>query len=124
LPETGIAIMKTPAKRNIVEGINHMGDLYVAMPQIAMLIEAEYAEEALDKAYAEAMNLPGPPDDIPLPDDHDGYGIWWTNWTLKGNWLNFTICFEKHEMLYGWQIRCPDEATYYEVKEIMGSLLC
>jgi len=26
-------------------------------------------------------------------------------------------------MLYGWQIRCPDEETYCEVKEIMSQLL-
>lgn len=115
--------MEKPKKRNIVEGINHMGDLYVAMPQIAMLIEASYDEAELDKAYEDAMNLPEIQDYPNLPDDHDGYGIWWTNWTLKGNWLSFTICFEKHEMLYGWHIRCPDETTYYEVKEIMSTLL-
>jgi hypothetical protein len=112
----------TPQKRNIVEGVNHMGDLYTAMPQIAMLIEAQYDEAELDKAYAEAMNLPGF-DHGPVDDDHDGYGIWWTNWTLKGNWLNFTICFEKYEGYYGWQIHCPDEKTYYEIKEIMEVLL-
>jgi hypothetical protein len=111
-----------PQKRNIVEGFNHMGDFYAAMPQIAMLIEADYDEVALDKAYEEAMNLPGS-DKGPVAEDHDGNGIWWMNWTLKGRWLNFTICFEKHEMLYGWHIRCPDEETYYEVKDIMSRLL-
>ena len=112
-----------PTKRNIVEGINHMGDFYVAMPEIAKLIEANYEEADLDKAYKDAMNLPEIQDYPELKDDHDGYGIWWTNWTLKGNWLSFTICFEKHEMLYGWQIRCPDEETYYELKAIMEDLL-
>jgi hypothetical protein len=115
--------MEKPKKRNIVEGINHMGDFYVAMPEIAKLIEADYNEAELDKAYHDAMNLPEFSNVAPLPEDHDGYGIWWTNWTLKGHWLNFTICFEKHEMLYGWHIRCPDEATYYEVKAIMSNLL-
>ena len=100
-----------------------MGDFYVAMPEIAKLIEADYDEAELDKAYQEAMNLPEFSDVAPLAEDHDGYGIWWTHWTLKGKWLNFTICFEKHEMLYGWQIRCPDEETYYEVKEIISNSL-
>ncbi len=119
----GSKIDMKPTKRNIVEGYNHMGDFYVAMPEIAKLIEADYEEAALDKTYSDAMNLPEIGDYPPMDDDHDGYGIWWTNWTLKGNWLNFTICFEKHEMLYGWQIRCPDEETYYEVKAIMEDLL-
>ena len=113
--------MEKPKKRNIVEGTNHIGNFYVAMPEIAKLIEAEYYEADLDKAYEEVMNLSEPDD--PVDDHNDGYGIWWTNWTLKGNWLNFTICFEKPEMFHGWEIRCQDEETYYEVKAIMEDLL-
>ncbi len=110
-----------PVKRNIVDGIEHIGSFYRAMPAIAQFIEAEYREEELDKAYKDAMNLPEP--DEPLPDDHDGYGVWWTNWTLKGKELNFTICFEKYEGYFGWAIRCPDEETYLKVKEFMSRLL-
>ncbi len=108
-------------KRNIVEGVDHMGSFYQAMPAIARFLEADYDEQELDKAYNGFMNIPEPKND--LPDDHDGYGISWTNWTLRGKSLNFTICFEKNEMLYGWHIRCPDEETYLEVKKIMGGLL-
>ena len=108
-------------KRNIVEGIDHMGSFFRAMPLIANFIEADYNEEELDKAYKDCMKIPDP--DEPLPDEHDGYGVYWTNWTLKGKLLNFTICFEKHEMSYGWAIRCPDEETYYKVKAFMATLL-
>lgn len=110
-----------PAKRNIVDGVDHMGTIYAAMPTIARLIGADYIEADLDKAYKEALNLPEP--DEPLPDDHDGYGVYWTNWTLKGKLMNFTICFEKYEMLYGWAIRCPDEETYYRVKAEVETVL-
>ena len=91
-----------PQKRNIVEGIEHMGSFYRAMPAIANFIEAHYKEEELEKTY---------------------HGVWWTNWTLKGKQLNFTICFEKYEGYFGWAIRCPDEETYYKVKEFMGTVL-
>lgn len=110
-----------PTKRNIVDGIDHMGSIYKAMPAIAEFIEADYKEEELDKAYHEAMNLPEP--DETLPDDHDGYGVWWTNWTLKGKQLSFTICFEKYEGYFGWAIRCPDEETYLKTKAFIGSYL-
>ncbi|HMI80081.1 MAG TPA: hypothetical protein VK484_14875 [Ferruginibacter sp.] len=112
-----------PKKRNIVEGMNHMGGFLKAMPEIARLIEAEYHEEDLLKAYRDFMNVPEPGDDSAADEDNDGYGISWTNWKLKGRHLNFTICFEKDEMTYGWEIRCPDEETYYELKEAMSLLL-
>ncbi len=98
-----------------------MGTFYRALPAIAGFIEAEYREEELEKAYHDFMNLPQP--DEPLPDDHDGYGVYWSNWTLKGRQLNFTICFEKYEMLFGWAIRCPDEETYFRVREFVGEWL-
>ncbi len=112
-----------PAKRNIVDGIEHMGTFFQAMPAIALYIEADYDPDELEKAYHAAMQLPDPEDDAPVDEEHDGYGIWWTNWILKGKNLNFVICFEKHEMLYGWAIHCPDEETYYKVKEYIGTLL-
>ena len=112
-----------PLKRNIVDGIEHMGTFFEAMLAIAQFIEADYHPNDLVKAYHDAMNLPEPDDENPIPEDHDGYGIWWTNWILKGTDLSFTICFEKHEMLYGWAIRCPDEETYNKVKEFMSTLL-
>jgi len=98
-----------------------MGSIYRAVPAIAQFMEADYNEEELDKAYKEAMNLPEPEEQ--LPDDHDGYGVYWTNWTLRGKQLNFTICFEKYEMLYGWAIRCPDEETYFRVREFISNYL-
>lgn len=110
-----------PTKRNIVDGVDHMGSIYRAMPVIAQLIEAEYKVEDLEKAFKEAMRLPDPDD--PLPEDHDGYGVWWTNWTLKGKQMNFTICFEKHEGYFGWDIRCPDEETYLKIKAVLSPLL-
>ncbi len=110
-----------PQKRNIVEGIEHMGSFYRAMPAIAAFIEANYDEADLDNAYENFMNMPEP--DASLTDDHDGYGVYWTNWILKGKDLNFIICFEKHEMLFGWHIRCPDETTYLRVKDFMGTVL-
>ena len=113
--------MPAPTKRNIVEGIEHMGSFYRAMPAIANFLEADYHENELEKAYQDFCNIEQPEE--PLPDDHSGYGVWWTNWTLKGKQLNFTICFEKYEMLFGWAIRCPDEDTYLKVKEFMGTVL-
>lgn len=110
-----------PSKRNIVDGVDHMGSIHRAMPTIAALIGAEYKEEELDKAYKGFQNLEQP--DEPLPDDHDGYGVWWINWTLKGKEMSFTICFEKYEGYYGWAIRCPDEETYYKVKTALEPLL-
>lgn len=108
-------------KRNIVDGVDHMGSIYRAMPTIAALIEADYKEEELDKAYKDFQEIEQP--DEPLPDDHDGFGVYWTNWTLKGRQMNFTICFEKHEGYYGWAIRCLDEETYYRVREALEPLL-
>lgn len=110
-----------PAKRNIVEGIEHMGSFYRAMPAIAQFIEAEYHEEELDKAYRDFCVIE-PPEE-PLPDDHDGYGVYWTNWTLKGKQLSFTICFEKYEGYFGWAIRCPDEETYLKTMEFISAHL-
>jgi hypothetical protein len=110
-----------PTKRNIVEGVEHMGSFYRAMPAIANFIEADYNENELAKAYQDFCNIE-PPDE-PLPDDHDGYGVWWTNWTLKGKKLNFTICFEKYEGYFGWAIRCPDEETYLKTKEFISAHL-
>lgn len=98
-----------------------MGTFYRALPAIAEFLEADYREEELEKAYHDFQQLPEPEE--PLPDDHDGYGVYWSNWTLKGRELNFTICFEKYEMLYGWAIRCPDEATYFRVKEFISNWL-
>lgn len=110
-----------PTKRNIVQGVDHMGSIYKAMPAISEFIEAEYKEEELDEAYKNAMNLPDP--ETPLPDDLDGYDVYWTNWTLKGKQLSFTICFEKYEMLYEWAIRCPDEESYLRTKAFINSHL-
>ncbi len=110
-----------PLKRNIVEGLDHMGSIYRAMPAIAEYIEAQYREEELDKAYKNFSEI-DPPEE-PLPDDHDGYGVWWTNWTLQGKKLSFTLCFEKYEGYYGWAIRCPDEETYLEVRKFMQTVL-
>lgn len=112
-----------PTKRNIVDGVEHMGSFFQAMPEIAKFIEADYDPSELEKAYQEAMNLSEPNDDAPIDEEHDGYGIWWTNWTLKGKELNFTICFEKYEGYFGWAIRCPDEATYHKVKDFMRAHL-
>lgn len=110
-----------PTKRNIVEGVEHMGSFYKTMPVIARFIEADYDEAELDKACRDFFDIPAPAE--PLPDDHDGHGVYWDTWTLKGKHLNFTICFEKHEMLFGWWIRCPDEETYLSVKEFMSTIV-
>lgn len=110
-----------PKKRNILDGVDHMGSIYKAMPTIALFIEAEYVEEDLDKAYCDFQNIEQPEE--PLPDDHNGYGVWWTNWTLKGKEMSFTICFEKHEGYYGWAINCKDELTYNMGKEVLKDLL-
>jgi hypothetical protein len=114
-------VNQKPQKRNIVEGIDHMGSFYRAMPAIASFIEADYKEEDLDKFYKDWTMMPDP--DYPLPDEHDGYGVYWTNWTLKGKQLNFTICFEKYEGYFGWAIRCPDEETYHKVTAFMETVL-
>ena len=82
-----------------------MGSFYRAMPAIANFIEAHYKEEELEKTYHDFCNIEQPEE--PLPDEHDGYGV----------------CFEKYEGYFGWAIRCPDEETYYKVKEFMGTVL-
>ena len=110
-----------PTKRNIVEGVEHLGSFYQALPDIARFIEADYNENELEKAYQDFSNIE-PPDE-PLPDDHDGYKVYWDTWILKGKELSFRILFEKYEMLFGWFIHCPDEATYLKVKEFMGTVL-
>lgn len=98
-----------------------MGDFLTALPQIARFIGAVYDEKELIRAYDDFMNTPEPEE---LPgEDHDGYGIWWTNWVLQGRTLRFVICIEKGEMLYGWAVRCPDEETYYSVKAFMAEIL-
>lgn len=96
-----------------------MGSFYRAMITIAQFIESKYYEEEPDKAYKDycAIELP----EEPLPDDHDGYGVWWTNWKLKGKKLNFTLCFEKYEGYQGWAMRCPDEETCLK-KKVMTSI--
>jgi hypothetical protein len=98
-----------------------MGSFYKAMPAIANFIEADYNEDELEKAYQDFCSIEQPEE--PLPDVHDGYGVWWTNWTLKGKLLSFTICFEKYEGYFGWAIRCPDEETYLKTKEFISSHL-
>ena len=113
--------MSQPTKRNIVDGIEHMGSFYRALPAIAAFIEADYDENDLEKTYEDFCNIEIPEE--PLPDDHDGYGVWWTNWTLKGKELNFTICFEKYEGYFGWAIPCPDEETYLKVMDFMSNHL-
>lgn len=115
--------MNIPHKRNIVEGIEHMGSFYRALPQIAVFIEADYNPEDLENAYNNFTNIEFPDSANPLPDDHDGKGFWWDNWVLKGKHLNFIICFEKYEMLFGWSIVCYDEETYYKVQNFMSSVL-
>jgi hypothetical protein len=107
-------------KRNIVDGVDHMGSIYRILPHIARVIEADYREADLDRAYWEFSNLPEP--ENPLPDDHDGKGVYWTNWVLQGRLTHFTVCFEKYEMLYGWSIPCPDEETYLRLEEAIWKI--
>ncbi len=115
--------MAAPTKRNIVDGVEHMGSFYHAMPHIAAFIEADYNPDDLSTAYEAFTNIEPPDEDNPLPEDHDGKGVWWDNWVLRGKHLSFVICFEKYEMLFGWCIVCPDEETYYRVKDVVGQWL-
>lgn len=112
-----------PTKRNIVDGVEHMGSFYRAMPHVAAFIGADYDPDDLEKAYKEFCDIEFPDEDNPLPDDHDGKGYWWDNWVLKGKEMTFVICFEKYEMLFGWSMACPDEETYLKAKTVLGKWL-
>lgn len=67
-------------KRNIVEGIEHMGSFYRALPEIARFIEADYDEKGLKKANHDFLNRPEPDEAFPDDDDKDVYP---ENWISK-----------------------------------------
>ncbi len=112
--------MNKPAKRNIVEGLNDIGSVIRSIPRVAEYIHAVYVPGTFEEAYHVFTNTPEPED---LPEDHDGYGVSWTNWVLRGPFLSFVICIESGERSWGWQIRCPDEETYLAVKKVMQEIL-
>jgi len=107
-----------PRKRNIVEGVAHMGIFVDVMPKIAGFLDARFDPEQLLKSYDDFINTPTP--DINPENEDEGKGVLWDHWILQGKHLRFTIQFEKGEMLYFWYIRCPDEETYLTVKEFMN----
>lgn len=84
-----------PRKRNIVEGVAHMGTYFNVMPEIAAYIGADYNEDDLDQAYQKFINTPEPEEDIPYHDDEARKGIYWDHWILQGKELRFIIQFEK-----------------------------